>query len=263
MIEETTAANSAEPQQRRRRRGAATAPIGGNPKTLAVPKVAAREAPGPRPPVKLYSIFALSRDAQFRGDFNARGADYAFVFAPARAEMKDGKLDLIGRFEVTAKTGKRPAQLNDVRATLLATQGGISASPARRQLQTGTSGTVNDSSPNQRQEQAKAPETSSQPPQQTPATEAGAGGLPLVDATGERGFVAAMYFRLQPLDARALGVPVEMSAVQLNVRLAPESQRERDLFWTYTDLVAAAYGDEPKPGDIDKFTKELNQLLKA
>lgn len=256
---------AAAPQRQRRRTAA-----GAGATTSLIPKTPAREAPGPKPPVKLYSIFALPRDNNFQGEFNARGVDYAFTYSPRQAELKDGKLDLIGRLEVRPTRGRRaPLSADNVRATLLATQGGISGSPARRQLQSGTSGTVNIATPNQKQEQAKAPETQPQArPQQeqAPATEAArtdAGELPIVDATGALGFVGAMYFRLSALNARALGVPVTMDKVQLNVRLAPESETERDLLWLYSDITAAAYGDQPNQADATKYVQELNGKFKT
>lgn len=252
------------PQQRRRE----TAGTGAT--RSIVPKTPAREAPSPKPTTKLYSIFALPRDSKFQGEFNARGVDYAFTYAPRQAELKEGKLDLIGRLEVRPTRSRRaPLSVDNVRATLLATQGGISSSPARRQLQSGTSGTVNVATPNQKQEQAKAPETQPQErpeQQQTPATtpaRTDAGELPIVDATGLLGFVAAMYFRLSELNARSLGVPVAMDKLQLNVRLAPENETERDLLWLYSDIAAAAYGDQPNQADAAKYVQELNGKFKA
>ncbi|MEJ7618670.1 MAG: hypothetical protein WKF30_17255 [Pyrinomonadaceae bacterium] len=153
-----------------------------------------------------------------------------------------------------------------MRATLIATQGGIAGSPARRQLQTGTSGAINVATPDQKQEQSKAPETQPQEREQTAATEANMADtskLPIVDATGPLGFVAALYFRLQDLNARSLGVPVEMNNLQLNVRLAPENEIERDLLWLYSDIVAVVYGDKPDAREANKYVQELNGKFKA
>src|SRR5262249_29359446 len=66
--------------------------------------------------------------------------------------------------------------------------------------------------------------------------------LPLTDSTGHMGSVAAMYLRLSPLDGRALGVPADLSAVQLNARLYATSEIERDLHWLYSALVEATQG---------------------
>lgn len=240
-------------QKKRQAESAPATNGGGNPTTLPVPQTPAREASPPQPSKQLYSIFALNRDRNFTGKFNARGTAYDFKYMPHSASVSNHQLELTGTLSVQGK------QLDNVKATLLATQGGVSGSPARRQLQTGTTGGINTSTPDQKQEQAKAPET--QP--KTSTTNEQTTRTPIIEATGRLGFVGALYFRLQPLDNKALGVPVDMSKVQLNVRLAPQNQTERDLLWLYSDLVAAVYGDTANEANASNFLQELNRTLRG
>ena len=218
----------------------------------------AKTAPGPQPSRKLHSMAGLLSERVFEGGFNARGATYQFTYAPTTASVTNRKLELIGRLSVRGP--RRMMRTADgVRATLMATQGGVnSPSPTRRQLTVGTPVSSNVATPDQQQEQAKAPETSPQPaaPPVTPP-------LTVSEWTGPLSFVGVMYFRLQPLDGTALGVPIDLSSVQLNARFAPESDLERDLQVLYSDLVEAVYGEKPDERKANDFVKEINRVLKA
>lgn len=250
-------------QQRRRKQGQQSAtttgapPAGGNPTTLPVPAVPAREAPAPQPSARLYSIFALQHDRGFAGAFNARGTTYKFQFNPIAAAVENNKLVLTGDFTVSKAAGASRTVPN-VKATLISTQGGVSGSPERRQLQMGTTGTANVATPDQKQEQAKSPETQ---PQAVKPGAAPASQQLVIDATGKLGFVGVMFFRLQPLDSGALGVPVEMRSVQFNARLLPENDLERDLLWLYSDTVTAGYDAKPDAKRFADLTQQLNNIL--
>lgn len=211
----------------------------------------------------------------FTGSFDARGTNYRFTFAPTAATVKDGKLELSGRFSVLQPRGAART-LNNVSATLLATQGGIGASPTRRQLLTGTAGDSNVSSTDQKQEQAKAPESAQQTPEpgrltKQPETNqqaaepmrAAAETVTMTQATGDSSFVGVMYFRLQPLDGGALGVPVDLSSVQLNTRLGPVDDVARDLQFLYSDLIAAVYSAQPNERTGAMYVQELNRVLQG
>lgn len=221
----------------------------------------AKTAPGPQPTRKLYSIAGLLNERSFDGEFDARGTDYKFTYAPTSAAVTNRKLELVGRLSVRGPRGAAHT-VENVRATLIATQGGIGGSPARRQLAaSGASPSANISSPSQKQEEAKAPETTQQTPAPEPARPTS---LDLkTESTGESGFVGVMYFRLQPLDGTALGVPIDLSRVQFNARLAPTNDIARDLQFIYSDLVDAVYGAKPNEGRATEYVQELNRVLKS
>ena len=98
----------------------------------------------------------------------------------------------------------------------MATQGGVGVSPVRRQLLAGTAQTAQTATSDQKLEQEKGPETdlqpglhSFEPPNYDDL------GRPKVEATGSLGFVGVLYFKLSPLDSKSLGIPLDMSDVQL------------------------------------------------
>jgi hypothetical protein len=183
---------------------------------------------------KLYSIPALLRERVFAGEFESHGATYGCTFAPATATLVGGRLELTGRFAVRRPSGGQFTAAN-VKATLAATQGGLGTAPGRPE-----------SFP------ARAP--SGQVGVTPEADRVAPDALPLTESTAERGFVGVMYFRLSPLDGRALGVPLDLSGVQLNARLAPTAEIERELQWYFSAVVA---------GGGDEYLTEINRLLKG
>ncbi len=227
-----------------------------------ISEVPATKAPGPRPQTKLHSVGGLMTERMFSGGFDARGTAYKFSFEPMAAVLNDKRqLELTGRFIVASRRGTSRVAPN-VRATLIATQGGIGASPSRRQaLTAATSTSGNIATPQQKQEQAKAPETKQEAP--APSVTAAPSALPVTEATGDLGFVGVMYFQFSPLDARALGVPIDLSRVQLNARLASTSELERDLQLLYSDVVAAIDGDKADPQAATRYVEQLNGVLKG
>ncbi len=227
-----------------------------------ISEVPATKAPGPRPQTKLHSVGGLMTERMFSGGFDARGTAYKFSFEPMAAVLNDKRqLELTGRFIVASRRGTSRVAPN-VRATLIATQGGIGASPSRRQaLTAATSTSGNIATPQQKQEQAKAPETKQEAP--APSVTAAPSALPVTEATGDLGFVGVMYFQFSPLDARALGVPIDLSRVQLNARLASTGELERDLQLLYSDVVAAIDGDKIDPQAATRYVEQLNDVLKG
>ena len=221
----------------------------------------ASAAPGPQPRTRIYAVAGLMNERRFAGTFDARGTDYNFSFEPTAAALNDKRqLELTGRFVVSARRGKSFV-VPEARATLVATQGGIGSSPARRQAlvaATTTSGNV--ATPQQKQEEAKAPETKQEPVAPATATPSA---LPITEATDDLAFAGVMYFHFSPLDARRLGLSVDLSRVQLNARLAPTSDSERELQLLYSDVVAATGGAKPNYADASRYVEELNRMLKG
>ncbi len=161
----------------------------------------AKTAPGPKPAKKLYSIFALQRDKAFTGEFETATATHKFTFAPKSAKLENNKLQLTGTFSLGAR------KISNVTATLAATQGGIGAIPGQ---------------------------IASRPIDSTP-------GLPPTEATGARAYVGAMYFHLSAINSSTLGLTIDMSKVQLNGRLFPLNEIERELQVLFSDVVAATH----------------------
>ncbi len=178
-------------------------------------------APGPQPTKKLYSIFALQRDRAFTGEFETATGKHKFTFAPQSARLANHKLQLTGRFRLGAR------QVANVTATLVAAQGGLGSAPGQIMAR---------------------PADSTQ-------------GLPPTEFTGSRGFVGALYFHLSAINASALGLTIDMSKVQLNARLFPLSQVERELQVLFSDVVAAAYHADVSAAatHVEAINRILNQ----
>jgi hypothetical protein len=184
---------------------------------------------------KIHSIHVLPNGAGFAGEIKAGGSSYHFDFTPKTAASLNGELVLTGVVKAQS-SGGRQLVANDVTATLLATQGSITGPPPM---------------PRKFSESLK-------PPLPVPIES-----LPLTDSTGHTGSVAAMYFRLSPLDGRALGVPADLSAVQLNARLYATSEIERDLHWLYSALVEATQGEYKNERLAADYLDAINKLLNA
>lgn len=183
---------------------------------------------------KLHSIAAMMRGRTFAGYFNVGGGNhnYYFSYAPAKAAVAGGKLEIIGGLSL-AGAGSNfrlpPHELRDVRATLVAAQGGIGTAPPRKKL---------------------AAEISPVHPD-----------LPVVESTGSLSFCGVLYLKLAPLDGRALGVPADMKQLQLNVRLAPVNDVERELQGAFSSIVDALYGKQADGDAATAAVSELNKLL--
>jgi hypothetical protein len=189
--------------------------------------------PGAGAKAELHSIAAMMRERTFEGSFEVAGGSYKFSYSLAKAVVADGKLDIFGGLRVVSagpKSLRRPTHyLRNVRATLLAAQGGIGTAPPRKQLPADISPAHSD--------------------------------LPIVESTGALSFCGVLYFKLAPLDGRTLGVPADMRQVQLNVRLAPVSDTERGLQGAFSSIVDALYGEAADAAAAENAVSDLNRLL--
>ncbi|MCM3902646.1 MAG: hypothetical protein ND866_13145 [Pyrinomonadaceae bacterium] len=212
---------------------------------------------------KLHSIHGLLRGRVIDGQFEVRGQHYSFSFVPATAALSDRKLVLSGRMVV------HPPQLStrfvdSVDALLVAVQSGVGVSPVRRQLLTGTAQPSQTSTSGQKMEQEKGPETDLQPglyPLGSPRFDEL--GRPMVESTGSQSFVGVLYFNLSPLDGSTLGVPLDLSKVQLNLRLATTDDLARDLQNIFSDLVDALYETPVNESAASALIRELNRVFKS
>ena len=211
---------------------------------------------------KLHSIHGLFRGRVVDGQFEARGHSYRFSFIPGTAALANERLVLTGRMTVhSPQLGMR--FVDAVEARLVAVQGGVGVSPVRRQLLTGTAQTSQTSTSDQKMEQEKGPETDLQPglhPFETPRLDEL--GRPRVESTGPLSFIGVLYFNLSSLDGSALGVPLDLSKVQLNLRLAPTDDLARDLQTIFSNVTDALYGDPIDESAAREQVQELNRILK-
>jgi hypothetical protein len=189
---------------------------------------AARDAAGPKPAKRLHSMAGLMRGKDFTGKFETVGANYEFTFAPTLAKLTNGKLELTGRLSVNSRRGAK-REVSGVQATLLAIQGGIAnvPEPIKARVKANPVKTV----------------------------------LPLTEATDDSGYVGVLYFRLSPINSRALGLTIDVSRVQLNARLFADNDVERELQFIYADLVSAAYRSKPDAKEAAKNLAALNQIF--
>ena len=212
---------------------------------------------------KLHSIHGLLRGRVVDGQFEARGQPYRFSFVPATADLANGRLVLTGRLAVHSP--QRSLRFVDsVEARLVAIQGGVGVSPVRRQLLAGTAQTSQTSTSDQKMEQEKGPETDLQPglhPFDSPRLDEL--GRPTVDSTGPLSFVGVLYFNLSALDGPTLGVPLDLSKVQLNLRLATTDDVARELQNLFSDVTDALYGDPMNEPAARGSVQELNRILKS
>jgi hypothetical protein len=193
----------------------------------------AKDAPGPKPAKKLYSICGAQRGREFAGSFETSAGKYEFAYTPRAARLVGNKLELTGDFSVGAAKGPK-RQVKNVTATLASAQGGLGVVP---------------------------PKILERQPNLSLPIRTGPSPLPVTEATGDLGFVGAMYFHLSPLNGRALGLSLDLSKVQLNARLYATSDLERDLQFEYGELVAAAYGKTPDAKAAASHVEQLNRLF--
>ena len=212
---------------------------------------------------KLHTLHAVLRGRVFEGKFEVRGKRYGVVFLPNQATIVDQKLVLTGRM-VFSVPGQATRYVDGVSASLMATQGGVGVSPVRRQLLAGTAQTAQTATSDQKLEQEKGPETdlqpglhSFEPPKYDDL------GRPRVEATGSLGFVGVLYFKLAPLDNKFLGIPLDLSDVQLGARLAPTDDPARDLQLLFSDVVAALESKSEEETSLGPALDALNKALKS
>ena len=207
---------------------------------------------------KLHTIHGLLRGNLFEGQFEARDKTHRFAFIPTAATVVEQRLVLSGRLRLNASV------VDDVKATLRATQGGVGVSPVRRQLLTGTAQTAQTATPEQKMEQERGPETELQPglhafePPKLDKL-----GRPNVESTGTLAFVGVLYFQLSPIVNKTLDIPLDMSAVQLNGRLAPTDDIGRDLQLAFSDLVLGLDGKQPDERLVQESLEVLNRIFRS
>jgi hypothetical protein len=205
---------------------------------------------------KLHSIHGLLRGRGFEGQFEARGQTYRFVFGPAAAAIVDQRLTLTGPLRLKSPRGEHVVE--NVKAKLLATQGGVGSSPVRRQLLTGTAQTAQTATSEQKMEQESGPETELQPGLHAfESPKLDELGRPNVESTGLQAFVGVLYFQLSPIVEKSLNIPLDMTAVQLNGRMAPTDEVARDLQLLFSDVVVAL---DNKPLDENKVQLSLEMI---
>jgi len=204
---------------------------------------------------RVHSIAALLKGNHFAGRFDVAGASYRFTYAPTKAEVEGRKLRLQGRLVVTDAKGSSRAQ-EGVKALLAATQGGIGTAPIRAQVLIGGVQSSTAATSGQQQqiagESAKKPEEPTAPPKVV---------SPEIDSTGLLSFCGALYFQLEPIDARALGVRADMSRVQMNARLWPGDEKARALQGIYSAIADALYGKEVDSRLSEIAVRELNKMI--
>jgi hypothetical protein len=172
------------------------------------------------------------RGRGFAGAFDIAGVSYSFTFSPATAAVVGRRLQLNGVLTVIdgrANGRVSPHSLSNVRATLIATQGGIGAAPTRTNLPVDISTARPD--------------------------------LPAVESTGALSFCGVLYLKLSPIEGRALGVPADMNPLQLNVRLAPVNDAERTIQGIYSSIVDALFAKQANTEAAAEHVSQLNKLL--
>jgi hypothetical protein len=179
--------------------------------------------------IVLHSIAGMLRSRKFEGGFETAGNKYNFTYSPTRADLSGNQLQLTGTLEVKAANARTPRSVENVKATLLAIQGGIGNPPQREKLPSDIS--------------TKHPD------------------LPIVESSGSISFSGVLYFKLSPLDGRGLGVTADMRQVQLNVRLAPVSDTERALQADFSSIADALYGKQIDSKWAESALSDLNKHL--
>ena len=195
----------------------------------------------------------------FDGQFEVGASAAIFNFIPQKASTAEGVLTLNGKMSITQpKQGTK--YLEAVTAHLMASQGGVGVSPVRRQLLTGTAQTAQTATSDQKLEQEKGPETDLQPGLHSfEAPKYDELGRPRVESTGTLSFVGVLYFKLSPIDNQALGIQLDMSDIQLGLRLAPTDDLARDIQMLFSDAVMAI---EKKDEELLKSSLEnLNRAF--
>jgi hypothetical protein len=184
---------------------------------------------------KLHSIHTLLRERAFVGEIAAGNAKYGFSFRPQAAALNNRKLELTGSVAVKTPAGKTHT-VENVKATLAGAQGAMGSATRPRAFQLITPSTYPDDPRD---------------------------GKPLTEYTASRSAAGVLYFHLSPLDGKALGLPYDLSKVQLNGRLAVIDEMARDLQWLFSQAHAALAGEKPDAQMAEPYITEMNRLLKS
>ncbi|MGH9800150.1 MAG: hypothetical protein ACRD82_07280 [Blastocatellia bacterium] len=178
---------------------------------------------------KLHSVHSLLIEREFIGEI---ASGKKFVYSPASVALVSGKIELTGSFTIKSAGQTRKAQ--NVKATLLATQGGIQAAPPTPK---GATASMLGDVPS--------------------------GDKPATDATGSRAYVAVIYFKLSAMNGAKLGVAFDLSGVQLNARLNPADDIARALQFWFSVAVRAVLGETQNSRLMLESFNEINKLLKV
>jgi hypothetical protein len=211
-------------------------------KGLATGRGASEVAPRKEP--RIHSIAGLQKERGFTGRFEIAGAVYSFEYTPARAEVVSGKLNLLGELAIVDPQRKRQVRKN-VRLALQSTQGGLGNAPTPK-MDLPASAEVAAAHRNQ----ASTPGAGDRP-------------LPVTESTGALSFVGVMYLRFEPLVGPQLGVPADLSQLQLNARLYPANGLEETLQYLYSHIIDSLYRKSPDTGAAMAFVKDLNRVLES
>jgi hypothetical protein len=211
--------------------------------------------------VRLHSISGVLRGRNFVGSFDVAGAGYKFIYIPSKSELSGEKLRLRGRLEITDPRGQVRARDN-VGALLISAQGGVGATPIRRQvLVGGVSESTASTSGQQQQIAGEKPGVATSKPDTSDTAKTVP--LPEVESTGPLSFCGAMYFHLEPLNGGEIGVAADLARVQLNARLAPTDESGRALHSLYSSIVDALYGPKADVQMASAVVGEINKLFDA
>lgn len=88
-------------------------------------------------------------------------------------------------------------------------------------------------------------------------------GRPVVESTGSLSFVGVLYYSLSALDGPTLGVPLDLSKVQLNLRLATTDDLARELQNLFSDVTDALYKEPRDERAARESVQELNRIFKS
>jgi len=182
---------------------------------------------------KLHSLHMLMEGNAFSGRLEVDQRTFECKFKPANALIENGGLVITGSLTFTGRD-RRLRRQDNVRATLAAIQGAING-------------------------RVVAPvefATRSGPPEPRPAG-------PTTEYTNAQGFAGAMYLHLSDLKAPLLGIPLDLERVQLNCRLSPDDDLERELHWLYSGLATSLLGEPKDEARARELLPPLVQRFRA
>jgi hypothetical protein len=181
---------------------------------------------------KLNSVGALMRGGEFVGHFEVAGIPYQLTYSPGRAAIRNGTLLLTGTLTVIdARPNARssPRSRGSINSTLVGIQGGIGSAPPR-----------------------------ARPPAEIYANQPG---VPAVDSSGAQSFAGVLYLRMEPMAGEMFGLNADLRHVQLNARLFPFTDLEREIQSAYSQASDALLGARIDAAAANEAVTELNRLL--
>ena len=180
---------------------------------------------------KLYSLPVLMSGSAFVGKLQVGGQTFDCRYKPVSAVVSDGRFVLTGSLTLTGRD-RRLRNQADVRATLSAIQGAISGEALP---------------PSEYADQTRASAAQST--------------LPTTEFTDTRGFAGVLYLQLSPLDNQRLGIPLDLSKVQMNCRLAPTSDLERELHWLYSAIANTLLDEKKDEATAKEYAQAISKRL--